>query len=206
MGRQHSANRSRRYTQRKSAPKVIDGRTQRKNRSRPTRTAPLIRREQPGAGHRHYLRKNDILKFIDILPDWNEISEGLHEIILAKAEEDTDGWFRPGQVAICACECELVYCVDVEHVQEHAALYRRLGIQYTRDSDEKGPYYLVEYSPSSRRAFQLLHVFLHELGHHHDWMTSDSSVGADRGESYAEQYAYKNEAVIFDRYVEAFGL
>ena len=39
------------------------------------------------------------------------------------------------------------------------------------------------------RAFQLLHVFLHELGHHHDLITTRRQLRGGRGEAYAERYA-----------------
>ena len=67
MPRQNPQKPTRRYSQRKSTPKVVDGRAQRKNRSAPTRTAPLIRREQPGKGYRHFVRKRDVLMFVDLL-------------------------------------------------------------------------------------------------------------------------------------------
>ncbi|WP_339908839.1 hypothetical protein [Symmachiella dynata] len=204
MPRQNPQKPTRRYSQRKSTPKVVDGRAQRKNRSAPTRTAPLIRREQPGKGYRHFVRKRDVLMFVDLLPDWDELSVGLNEIILDSGNQDCSGWQNSGQVAICAWERELISYHDVEFVEQHAELYQRLGIPFAKDEDDIGPFYHVQFNESTVRAYQLLHVFLHELGHHHDRITNWSQ-DASRGEPYAEAYAFKYEAIVFDRYVEAFG-
>ena len=49
-------------------------------------------------------------------------------------------------------------------------------------------------------------IFLHELGHHHDRMTTRSRRGTARGEAYAENYALAYADRIWDGYVDAFGL
>ena len=56
------------------------------------------------------------------------------------------------------------------------------------------------------RAFQLLHVLLHELGHHHDHMTTRSRRSAARGEWFAENYASQYEAQVWNDYLRRFGL
>jgi hypothetical protein len=64
----------------------------------------------------------------------------------------------------------------------------------------------LEWTESQARACQLLHVLLHELGHHHDRMTNRSKTRAARGEPYAERYALRYEAGIWDAYLQEFGL
>ena len=64
---------------------------------------------------------------------------------------------------------------------------------------------MCEFTEAQARAYQLLHILLHELGHHHDRMTTKPKVRASRGEPYAEAYALQYEARIWDRYQEAFG-
>lgn len=59
---------------------------------------------------------------------------------------------------------------------------------------------------SQARAYQLLHIFLHELGHHHDRMTTKRQLSTSRGEPYAEAYARRHEGLIWDRYLKVFGL
>ncbi len=69
-----------------------------------------------------------------------------------------------------------------------------------------GPNYLCKFTQFSVKAFQLLHVFLHELGHHYDKMTTGSKREASRGEHFAEEYAVKNEEVIWEGYMKLHGL
>ncbi len=63
----------------------------------------------------------------------------------------------------------------------------------------RGNHCVCHFSDWQVRAYQLLHIFLHELGHHHDRY-------ADNGEDYAEHYARKYESAIWDRYLVEFGL
>ena len=55
------------------------------------------------------------------------------------------------------------------------------------------------------RAFQLVHVFVDELGHHHDRMTTHSKRATARGESYAEDYANRYTDRIWNHYLRTFG-
>jgi hypothetical protein len=196
-------------SRRKTAPRVIDGVVQFKNRRAPTpnyyntpQTVPVIDRERPGPGYRHVLKKRDVIDFISILPDWDELSKELNVIALAAGEEDTDGWHHPGVVAVCAWERELWREMDAEFHEEHADLLERLGVpcETTRIG------LLCKFSEPTAKAYQLLHVLLHELGHHHDRMTTRSKRAASRGEGYAERYARQYEKLIWGRYLEVFGL
>ncbi|HEY3782622.1 MAG TPA: hypothetical protein VGL56_16180 [Fimbriimonadaceae bacterium] len=92
---------------RKVTPKVVSGKVQKKSSHEPTfnywdhdRGYPVIDRQRPGEGHRHLLTKSDIQKFIDLLPDWPELSKGLKAIVLAP-DDDCAGWHSEGVVAIC---------------------------------------------------------------------------------------------------------
>src|SRR4051794_35379689 len=94
---------------RKSTPKVRDGKVQRKNRATPTPSywntlpeMPIIDRQRPGEGGRHLLMKRDVERFIELLPDWRELSVGLRAILLAPSNGRSMGWHRPGVVAVCA--------------------------------------------------------------------------------------------------------
>ena len=98
---------------RKSAPRVKAGRVQKKNNWTPAATyyntefaVPAIDRMRPGDGYRHLLKKRDIDDFIELLPDWSELSIGLNAIVLA-AGGDCMGWHEPGVVHLCAWEQEL---------------------------------------------------------------------------------------------------
>ena len=51
----------------------------------------------------------------------------------------------------------------------------------------------------------LLHVFLHELGHHIDRMNTKNKKEPVKGEEYADQYADEMCERIWDDYCDAFG-
>ena len=166
-----------RQINRKSAPRVVGGRVQKKNDPEWTAnyytTAPaslVIDRQRPGQGCRHVLMQRDVKRFIRLTPDWPELSRGLNAIVLAPGEHSTNGSHTPGVVHICAWEADLWINYAVGHYEDHN-----------------------------------LHILLHELGHYHGRMTTKSKVRAARGEPYAESYALAYELQIWDRYQEAFG-
>ena len=87
--------------------------------------------------------------------------------------------------------------------QDDKDLIQRLEVPVERVERRK---YICKFDEQTARAFQLLDVLLHEIGHHHDRMTTRSKVDAARGEDYAEEYARKYQSIIWDRYIETFGL
>jgi hypothetical protein len=193
---------------RRTTPRVVDGKVQRKNRTARTpnywntpQHQPVIDRRRPGSGYRHLLMKEDVARFVRILPNWNQLSEGLDAIVL-----DTGGgcygWHSSGIVAVCAWDIALWQEWCEEFFQEHRHLLDRLGVPYELVDGN----YLCKFEPPTVRAFQLIHILGHELGHHHDRMTTRSKRRASRGEPFAEEYARKFEALIWDRYVNEFGL
>jgi hypothetical protein len=199
-----------RTSHRKSAPRVVNGKVQRKNRSALTQTyfntpqfSPVIDRLKPGFGYRHILKKKDVLDFIELLPDWKELSKGLNAVLLAPGEDNTAGWHRPGVVAVCAWDRGLWFEVDAGFYQEHREVFAKLGVPC--EAKARG-YVLCQWTESTVRAYQLLHILLHELGHHHDRMTTKSQRRCCRGENYAEQYALRYADMIWERYLDRFGM
>jgi len=198
-----------RQINRKATPKVVGGRVQKKSdpETSPSyydtpQALPVIDRQRPGKGYRHVLMQRDIETFIGLLPEWAELSRGLNAIVLAPGERTTNGWHEPGVVHICAWEEDLWVDYAVSHYEDHKDIFDRLGV--ASHLIEKGV--MCEFTETQARAYQLLHILLHELGHHHDRMTTKSKVRASRGEPYAEAYALKHEAVIWGRYQQAFGV
>ena len=198
-----------RQINRKATPKVVGGRVQKKNdpETSPSyydtpQALPVIDRQRPGKGYRHVLMQRDIETFIGLLPEWAELSRGLNAIVLAPGERTTNGWHEPGVVHICAWEEDLWVDYAVSHSEDHKDIFDRLGV--VSHLIEKGV--MCEFTEAQARAYQLFHILLHELGHHHDRMTTKSKVRASRGEPYAEAYALKHEAVIWGRYQQAFGV
>src|SRR4051795_2626468 len=80
--------------------------------------------------------------------------------------------------------------VPITESAEHAELVddlTALGVRVPRPLGEIE----VRWTETQARAYQLLHVLPHELGHHHDRMTTRSRGNAARGEPFAEAYAHR---------------
>ncbi len=97
-------------TPRKTTPKVKNGKVQKKNRHEPTENYWNTRQdelqidiEKPGKGYKHFLKKRDIIKFLQLLPNWEELNVELDAVILAEGDGN-DGWYDDGVLAICAWE------------------------------------------------------------------------------------------------------
>jgi hypothetical protein len=194
---------------RRQAPKVKGGRVQKKNNwelsahySQVAGLGFVIDRQRPGKGYRHLLRQTDVERFVALLPDWDELARGLDAIVLAEGEFDTHGWCDNGVIGVCAWPRELVESVDHRYAADHHAVLDQLGVPVRRFASV----YRLEWTEETARAFQLLHILLHELGHHHDRISTRSQREASRGESYAERYAVEHGAQIWDRYVAEFGV
>lgn len=197
-------------SRRKTAPRVVGGRAMRKNNHEltrglvdPLRDHPVIARERPGRGYRHVLGQRDVRDFLEILPDWQELCRGLSAIVLSPGNPHVDGRHRDGIIELCAWEVELVREHSEEHYEAHRDVFERLAIPC--EPSDAG-WVLCRFDERSARAFQLLHVLLHELGHHHDRMTTRAQKHTARGEAYAEAFAREREAVVWDRYARELAL
>jgi len=191
--------------------RVRDGRVQKKNnwaRDRGDYTAWTqaeirIDRKAPSYGCRHLITVAQLREFLDLLPDWDQLTIGLEAIVLDNAD-DAMGWCSPGVVAVCAWEADLwweeAYPSWVEH---HHAILDTLDVVYERVADGR---YDVRWTENQARAFQLLHVLPHELGHHHDRMTNRSKLRIARGEPYAEDYAIRVMNDVLPLYSRRFDL
>lgn len=195
---------------RKTAPKVRDGKVQRKNRWSRTpdcyntpQSRPLVHRRKPGAGYRHLLRERDIERFIGLLPDWPELSRGLSAIVLAPGDPDTCGRHRPGVVEICAWERDLNLAgLCPLWLKAHGGdLLKQLAEPGRPGDHDRVVRRLAEWTI---RAFQLTHILLHELGHHHDRMTTRRQLDSCRGETYAEQYSLRYSRRIWNAFLNEF--
>jgi hypothetical protein len=194
---------------RKTTPHVVRGRIQKKNNwdlspsyyDAPHPRTVVIDRKRPGEGYRHLLNKSDIYRFLEILPDWDKIAVGLNAIVLAPGEDGLDGYHTRGVVHLCAWEAEMQREIGPRHYAEHREIFERLGVECEEMPDG---WFLCKWHEESAQAYQLLHILLHELGHHHDRMTTRSQRWSSRGENFAEAYALKHESAIWDRYFRIF--
>ncbi len=197
------------HRNRKTATKVKNGRVQKKNRQEPTPNYWNTRQEElqldiekPGKGYKHFLKKRDIVKFLELLPNWEELNVELDAVILARGGGE-DGWYSDGVVAICAWEKDKTVSLCKEYFNEHKKIFDRLNLEY----EVKANAVVCHFTEDQIRAYQLLHIFLHELGHHHDRIsTKDRLDNAPRGEKYAEDYALKYEKIIWTRFFEEFNM
>jgi hypothetical protein len=181
-------------------------------------------RRRPPEGSRHLITIAELRRFIALLPDWDEVAVGLDAIVLDSAT-DCAGWCGPGVVAICAWDHDLWdwWSADMEHEHrhildllavervpitesaEHAELIddlTALGVRVPRPLGEVE----VRWTQAQARAYQLLHILPHELGHHHDRMTTRSRRNAARGEPFAEAYAQRVLDRVWPAYARAFEL
>ncbi len=194
---------------RKTAPRVRDGRVQKQNnwvRSPniycDVQSRLVIDRRRPGEGYRHLLLKRDIERFVKLIPDWDSLAVGLDVIALAPGRSNCDGWYDRGVLAVCAWPTEMRYEVNSEWYRGHRAFLARIEARVEGDPDDV----ILHWTPDTARAYQLCHVFLHELGHHRDRMTNRSRRRCPRGEPFAEDYAYDLEREVLERYFAEFGL
>src|SRR5260370_858772 len=86
--------------------------------------------------------------------------------------DEGNGWYRLlGESDVVCEDCGYDSC--------------DLPITSCEQENEGAPGYLAEFNEATVQAFQLINVLLHELGHHHDRMTSPGQRRATRGERYA---------------------
>ena len=81
-----------RHTRRKTAPKVVNGKVQRKNRWQPTPnnfglSRITVARCRAGYDYRHILCKEDIHRFVQIIPKWNALAKGINRIVLDEGDQ-----------------------------------------------------------------------------------------------------------------------
>jgi len=195
-------------TIRRTAPKVRDGKVQNKNRwdwstnyTNCRQPTLVYDRRNPGAGYRHLVRPADVKQFVESLPEWNVLREGLDAVVLAEGDPDCLGWHRTGVVALNAWERDYVLTGRYScFFAEHYKLLEKLNVPCSQTEGS----WVLEFTEATARAFHLVHVLVHELGHHHDRITTRSKRQPCRGESYAEEYAVKHEDEVLELYWSIF--
>jgi hypothetical protein len=164
-----------------------------------------IERTHPGAGYRHVVTVAQLRKFLALLPDWDELAVGLEAISLYEGGHGWLGMSNPGVVAIAAWEKDLWWPeVHASWVDEVCDLLELLDVEVVQHGAER-VWLELRWTEAQARAFMLLDVLVHELGHHHDRLTTRGGVAA-RGEPYAMAYARKVQAEVWPEYVRQFHL
>ncbi len=165
-------------------------------------TTVVFERHRPGRGYRHILSKPDVERFITLLPDWDELSAGLDAIVLLAGNPEYQGWYGPDWIGICAWDRALWHIYDRSYLDNPRESITRLGVPLEPHHTDG---VIAKWTEETVRAYQLLDVMLHELGHHADRMTTRSRRDASRGESYAERYQARYADIIWDAYDAEFG-
>lgn len=191
---------------RRTATRIKKGSVQKKNRHTKTPNYWNTRQdeiqidiENPGKGYKHFLKKRDIKQFLEILPNREEIDIEFDAVLLARGSYYRDGWYRNGVIGICAWEKEMTKEYHLRYFNAHKDIFDRLEVKYSIEED----FVICDFTENQIKAYLLLHIFLHELGHHHDRINTKSRRVA-RGENYAESYALKYEQIIWNKYFECF--
>jgi len=141
-----------------------------------------------------------VLRFIELLPDWDEIARELDAIVLAPGRGSHYGYYRPGVVHICAWPDELREDYSPRFYEERRPRIEFLGVP----CEKQAGHIRLHWTEWTAGADQLLFTVLHELGHHHDALTTKQGGVANRGENYAERYARQYTDVIWARYCKVF--
>ena len=199
---------NRRNFQRKTAPKVKSGKVQKKNRVQfTTRLGYVIDRQSPAKGCKHVLTKKDVHMFTDIIPGWRSLSTGIELILLSSGIEDYDGVYeyfkreKTGIIDLSAWEKDLWQDIDEKYFLDHKDIFDLLGVVY----EEKKDGWTCFFTESQAKAFMLLHVFMHELGHHIDRLESKNQYSIPGGELFAEKFAMDYLEQLWPLYIEKFG-
>jgi len=195
---------------RKTTPKVKGGKPLRKNNHEltpnywnTTQSEIQIDVQKPGKGYKHFLKKRDIIRFIELIPNWIELSQHLDAIVLENGDTDYDGIYNnDGVICISAWERRQDVLLNKNYFKEHFGLFNRLGVKYKEVRNGV----FCEFNIEQIKAYQLLHVLFHELGHHYDRIKTKSKYKSSRGEGYAESFAYINEKEIWIKYQEEFSV
>ncbi len=191
---------------RKSKEIIRDGKVQRKSRTshfpRAEPGRPVIERHRPGPSFRQVLLKRDVERFIELLPDWSELSRGLQAVLLTQGDPQFTGWYAPGVVAVCAWDRDISGLWTRRFAEENREILEQLEVEVEpRDSRTV----FIDWEERSVKAFQLLNVLLREVGDHHDKLTKRSRHEPSRGEPFAAWYAKEYAETIWGAYQDAFG-
>ena len=191
---------------RKTATKVKNGQVQRKNNWAQSpnmfytyQNDILVERERAGKEFTHLLRKQDLYDFFELIPDWGELSKGLDGVFLGRGDVDYLGCYHNFVITLTAWDRQLFWkhCSG-QFVEQHLSILEGLNVAIRKLKDNC---FHLAFDARSAKAFQLIHVFMHELGHHVDRMSTKQRRFCGRGEVFAEQWAREHEKEMLSRYL-----
>lgn len=192
---------------RRTSTKVINGVVSPKNREDATDPRPYaIIRESAGRGFRHVVSARHLEQFIRLIPDADQLLQGVEKIILSGGSEKVYGWHRElwrwkvATIELCAWTKDIWAPMSIRYFRQHQPYIDALGVTYSLGESP----ILCRFTMAQARAFSLLHVFMHELGHHQDWKRRRG--GRMKGlEAYADEFALRYFDLLLPLYREKFG-
>ncbi len=191
---------------RKTSTKVVNGRVSPKSRSDITDICYTIVKLPAGRGYTHVVSPRQLEKFIEIIPDWTMLSKNLETIELASGYHDAFGYQamyrrrKTGIIALCAWPKELWSPLWLSFFRQHRPIFDALGVEYQVGLTGAK----CRFTIAQARAFSLLHVFMHELGHHRDTMRR-RGPNLPNVEPVAEDFANRYFDTLLPIYWERFG-
>jgi len=162
-------------------------------------------RKPPGRQRYHPAGAEEIERFVGLIPSWEEISCDLDGVMLCAPwqEEypDTEGLYGEHAIILFSWPRQPEERFRHSFTRQLPEVAGRLSLRERRKDRD----YAVTWSPSQARAYVLLFVLLHEIGHHVDWLLCRRGRYARRGESFAEDWAADCRQRIWDCFLQAFG-
>ncbi len=192
---------------RKTSTKVVGGRVTRKSRSDLSEVnGYVVERVAAGRGFRHVVSPRQLESFIELIPGWREYSFRLERILLSRGYENAFGYhefFRREKVAtiaLCPWPKALWTPISLPFFYEHRRVIEALGVPYDIGLRRA----TCRFTVAQAKAFSLLHVFLHEVGHHRDWLRR-RGVKLRGKEQIAEDFANRLFETMLPLYRDRFG-
>jgi hypothetical protein len=188
-----------------TAPKVRGGKVQKKNNHRLTlKRGYVITRASPKRGYRHVVSKQDLLDFLELIPGVEGLLANIECIHLGGGRPGADGMYigyfreKSGVIRIEAWPKDLAFDLAADYFDAHRMIFERIHLKF----EKKGDVVHCWFDEAKARAFLLVHVFLHELGHHHDFTLRNETSS---GEAFAERFSRDLEELVWPAYVRKFG-
>ncbi len=194
----------------RQTPKVRDGRVQKKHRwdyyyktydLREGDSGIPIVVEPPLRRFRQPVSEADLRSFVSLIPNWSRHAAGIRCLVLGDGNHDCFGWHDEGVICLDAWEGYEQDWVP-EFFDNHRAILDRLWVSY--QPDEERNCVTCAFTRKTACAFQLIHVFLHELGHHHDRMMTKGKTHSPSGERHVEEFAERLSAQMWPDFCRVF--
>lgn len=200
----------RRWRPGRQTPRVKDGAVQKKHRwDYYTREyevregdgeLPIIR-VPASRGCRHLVSEDELRRFLTIIPDWELYSLGLRGLVLGSGDDGSYGWHDVGVVCVNAWGAAIEETWPMDFFEEHEDVLERLLVPVEVEGEEVH----CAFTKKTAAGFLLMHVFLHEIGHHYDRMQTKAKLDSPRGEAFAEDFGNALAEDMWEVFFREFG-